>query len=327
MRRINPFLRTGIFVSGLALGIPISVPAVEPGADAPPPVRYAPAARYPLDEAACRAKLEQELSFAALPEEYYRCKIDFARLEQDYPLTPDDLKRITRENIKTASQEQLDQIYARLTAGPIPDGPFAIELFRPRDFGFMTQLAQQIAGEGLEQLKGLALLSSMPDEKRGELVRLVWQGKVFNKSGKIVQTRIGDVSVLASLIPPQPGQPHVPKPSPADRKPGLLFPAKVYCGQSLLDGRRESIIIDYAFSHEAPKEYSKDFVWMMGPNGLRVRDEIRMIRPGFYLGRAYMGRIFAVNFILYRDPPAGQDETTAGEDCEIGSQRAAATAR
>ena len=32
----------------------------------------------------------------------------------------------------------------------------------------------------------------------------------------------------------------------------LLFPAKLYCGQSLLDGRRESVIIDYAFTDELP---------------------------------------------------------------------------
>ena len=30
----------------------------------------------------------------------------------------------------------------------------------------------------------------------------------------------------------------------------LLFPAKLYCGQSLLDGRRESIVIDYLFGDE-----------------------------------------------------------------------------
>ena len=30
----------------------------------------------------------------------------------------------------------------------------------------------------------------------------------------------------------------------------LLFPAKLYCGQSLLDGRRESVIIDYAYNDE-----------------------------------------------------------------------------
>jgi hypothetical protein len=30
-----------------------------------------------------------------------------------------------------------------------------------------------------------------------------------------------------------------------------------------------------------------------------VRDEIRMIRPGFYLGRAYLDRGFALNFTLY----------------------------
>ncbi|HEV8539884.1 MAG TPA: hypothetical protein VGQ60_01865 [Nitrospiraceae bacterium] len=301
----------------------VSGPVVELQAESPPPLRYAPADRHPLDEAACRAKLA---SSAAQHEENYRCLIDFARLEQDYPLTPDDLKRITRDNIKAADQEQLDQIYARLTAGAVPDGPFAIELFSPRDFGLLAEMAQLIARERMDPLKGLALLLSMPERERGVFVRLVWQGKVFLKNRRIVLTRIGDVSKLAALIPPQPGQAPATKPLPADRKPGLLFPAKVYCGQSLLDGRRESIIIDYTFSHDISKEYRKDFVWMMGPNGLGIRDELRMIRPGFYLGRAYLGRIFAVNFILYSDALVGQDGSTT-EDCEIGSQRAAAAAR
>ena len=30
-----------------------------------------------------------------------------------------------------------------------------------------------------------------------------------------------------------------------------------------------------------------------------MRDEIRMIRPGLYLGRAYLDRGFALNFTLY----------------------------
>jgi hypothetical protein len=310
----------------MAVGWPVVVPAVEAGAESPPPVRYAPVDRYPLDDAACRARLERELPGVAFHEEYYRCKIDFARLEQDYPLTRDELRKITRDSIKAADQEQLDQIYARLTAGPIPDGPFEIELFHPRDFGPLAQIAQRIAGERLEPLKGLALLLSIPEPERGELVRLIWQGKLFLKSRNIVLTRIGDVSTLASVIPPQPGQALTPK-QPGEQKPGLLFPATLYCGQSLLDGRRESVIIDYLFSQETPTEYSKDFVWLLGPKGLGTRDEIRMIRPGFYLGRAYMGRSFVLNFILYNDSLARQDDAIPEEDCEIGSQRATAASK
>ncbi len=63
----------------------------------------------------------------------------------------------------------------------------------------------------------------------------------------------------------------------------LLFPAKLYCGQSLLDGRRESVIIDYAFTDELPG-YREHPDSLGGRKGLRIRDEIRMVRPGFYLG-------------------------------------------
>jgi hypothetical protein len=230
---------------------------------------------------------------------------------------------ITRENIKAADQEQLDQIYARLTAGSVPDGEYAIDLFRPEDVGPLARMARLIAGERVELLKGLALLLSLSDGDGGDLIRLIWQRKVFTREPRVALTHIGDVERLAALVPRRPGQSqasrHPSGPGPA----ALLFPAKVYCGQSLLDGRRESIIVDYLFSQDLPETYNKDFVWIMGADGLAVRDEIRMVRPGFYLGRAYLGRIFAVNFLLYREP--GSDtEGGRREDCEIGSQRAAA---
>ena len=105
----------------------------------------------------------------------------------------------------------------------------------------------------------------------------------------------------------------------------LLFPAKLYCGQSLLDARRESIIIDYFFSDEIPGyQESPDF--LAGRRGLKVRDEIRMIRPGLYLGRAYLDRAFALNFTLYdkaTDDKAREEFVKTGkaqEDCWPGTQ-------
>ena len=110
----------------------------------------------------------------------------------------------------------------------------------------------------------------------------------------------------------------------------LLFPAKLYCGQSLLDSRRESIIVDYFFTDEIPGYRQKpDF--LAGRNGLAVRDEIRMVRPGFYLGRAYAGKAFLLNFMLYnksiaeRDGPAFASTGKAAEDCWPGTQARAAS--
>jgi hypothetical protein len=51
-----------------------------------------------------------------------------------------------------------------------------------------------------------------------------------------------------------------------------------------------------------------------------------MIRPGFYLGRAYANRMFLLNFTLYnpeiadeRDEPFAEGEPLA-EDCWTGEQ-------
>ena len=64
----------------------------------------------------------------------------------------------------------------------------------------------------------------------------------------------------------------------------LLFPAKLYCGQSLLDGRREAVIVDYLFNDEI-EGYQPSPDSLAGRSGLRIRDEIRMVRPGL-LSRA-----------------------------------------
>src|SRR5262249_14484734 len=107
----------------------------------------------------------------------------------------------------------------------------------------------------------------------------------------------------------------------------LLFPARLFCGQSLLDGRRESIILDHAFSDEL-RGYRDKPDALAGRHGLAIRDEMRMIAPGFYLGRAYMDRVFVVNFTL-RNPDAaaaGRGDFLAGrtaQDCWTGTQKVA----
>jgi hypothetical protein len=62
--------------------------------------------------------------------------------------------------------------------------------------------------------------------------------------------------------------------------------AEVFYGESLFDGG-ESIIIDYSRTSIVAN---------------RIRDEIRMVAPGIYLGRAYMRTLLAdimvVNFVL-----------------------------
>ena len=71
---------------------------------------------------------------------------------------------------------------------------------------------------------------------------------------------------------------------------------------------------------------------LAGREGLEIRDEIRMVRPGFYLGRAYIKKVFALNFTLYNKAVADTESSTfanAGstkEDCWVGNQRMTAMA-
>jgi len=254
----------------------------------------------------------------------YSTKPDFARLEHRYPLgdtveSRQELARITPKYLGHLDQEKVDQIYARLTAGPIPDGPYDGDLFLPEGSTGKVRAAEIIGG-----LKGLVV--RFKARKLEALGRILWKGKVFYRDQMVLRNRIEDLAILAPLIDGPLGD--IPK-IDVDRKDAwLMFPARLYCGQSLLDGRRESLIIDYAFSDEiAGYRERPDF--LATRRGFAVRDEIRMIRPGFYLGRAYLDRVFVLNFTLYNKEiaDAGLDQwLTAGspaEECSVGSQRLA----
>jgi hypothetical protein len=242
--------------------------------------------------------------------------LDFARLEHEYPLSIGERESLTPELLAGYSQEQVDQIYGRLTAGPIPDGSYDGDLFFPRGTDSETRLGEIIGGHLKSRIANLGV------RKTEGLGRLLWKGKVFYRNERLLRNRIEDLAVLAPLTGGSTAG--IEKSSVNGRDTFLLFPAKLYCGQSLLDGRRESIIIDYAFSDELPG-YREHPDALGGRNGFRIRDEIRMVRPGLYLGRAYLNRIFALNFTLHqRDAEiAGQSDFRDGriaEDCWAGTQ-------
>ncbi|MGD9726238.1 MAG: hypothetical protein AB7G68_12245 [Nitrospiraceae bacterium] len=256
--------------------------------------------------------------------ERYADKIDFARLEHDLPLIPADLMKITPANLEAATQEQVDQIYARLTAGPIPDGPYQGQAFFPAGSSGRARFAEIVGGG----LKGLVV--NLKTAKLEHVAEAVWKGKVFDRPHRILRNRINDLTILKPLVGPDVGS--IQKLEVDGKDTWLLFPAKLYCGQSLLDGRRESIIIDYAFTDDLPGYREKPDA-LAGRDGFEIRDEIRMVRPGFYLGRAYMKKLFVLNFTLYNPDVAEKDSGPfqAGgpvhEDCWIGPQRTTAMAK
>jgi hypothetical protein len=265
---------------------------------------------------ASKAKIE----FAPYGESY-REKPDFAYVEHQFPITRSALKNLTPKDLDPLDEEQLSQLYARLTAGPIPDGPFDGTIIFAKGTGIKR------VGELLGGLKELSVKFAA---KKLEIIgETLWKGKVFYRDQRVLRNRIEDLAILKPVIDGDLGS--LRKINVNGRDAWLLFPAKLYCGQSLLDGRRESIIIDYAFGDEI-EGYRELPDFLAGRRGFKVRDEIRMVRPGFYLGRAYMDRFFVLTFTLYnediakRDAPAFLDGKIQ-EDCWTGTQRVAAHTR
>ena len=284
-------------------------------------MRLAILTALPLALVACSDVAPPDVPFMSHGDSY-ETKPDLARVEHELPLHGEDLMKLTPENLSALSQEQVDQIYARLTAGPIPDGAYNGTFFFS-DGGGAKRSSELMGG-----LKGLAVRIKL--KKLETIGQLLWKGKVFYRDERLLRNMIQDRKLL-KLVVDEPDA--LPKTDVPGKKilgliqddAWLLFPAKLYCGQSLLDSRRESIIIDYAFNDEiAGYRERPDF--LAGRRGLRIRDEIRMVRPGFYLGRAYMGHVFLLNFTLYNadvadaDTPAFVETGIAKEDCWPGSQ-------
>jgi hypothetical protein len=248
-----------------------------------------------------------------------RNTIDFAELEYRFPLPPADRMKITPDNLKELSQEQVDQIYARLPAGPIPDGIYLGGAFFPQgeeEYSRIGEIVGGIMGRGVTAIS----------DRIERVATYVWKGKAFDRDNMVLRNLIEDRTTLEAIIDDDETIETVEIPRQGflsfvlpTRTVWLLFPAKLHCGQSLLDSRRESIIIDYAYNDDLAAIFREEPDHWVNRKGLRVRDEIRMVRPGFYLGRAYINRAFALNFTLFNADVAAAQEATFLSGGEVGA--------
>ncbi|PON11575.1 hypothetical protein C2W62_44095, partial [Candidatus Entotheonella serta] len=78
------------------------------------------------------------------------------QIEQQHSLTEAGRAELTPENVETLKQWQVDQLYARLTSGPIPDGVWQGRFFFAEGGG-PNNFADAIGG-----LKGGGLRLSLP---------------------------------------------------------------------------------------------------------------------------------------------------------------------
>jgi len=272
-------------------------------------IPFAPVPR----EDECRAELERKLpSSTMIDRERYRCKPDFAWLEHRWPLTNEMKRRLAADfgTLLGANQEQLDQIYARLTAGPIPDGRFDVALFGATDAADrhpLPDLLTLLPSDGQVLPQVLARLAPV------DVGRRIWRQNIFRKADRLVWTRVADEPALFdALLPILQTTIGFEAIDQGRHAGGAEALANVYCGQSLLDGRRESIVLDYRFVETPPSATSSWVTTLLGERGLQARSEMRWVSAGVYLGRVYFGRFFAFNFLLIGQ--SGGD-AEPGEDC------------
>lgn len=254
------------------------------------------------------------------PTSKWNEKPDFARLEKTNRLTPFQRNALYPEDIAKLSQDEIDQVYARSTSGPIPVGAFhglvvmkadGIERLKKmfyQEHQKMTAISQKICS-----------LFNKSDDPIECLAEILWKGKVFYRPNDLGVVELRNAisliwgTKLAELIK-GPGFVLEAKKDLFFGTPKyMLFPAKVYCGQSLLDSRKESIIIDYSHGDDF-SPFIQGFDNLAGRSGFDVRDEIRMVRPGFYLGRAYLGKFFVLNFTLYNPDLAKTPASDKSQD-------------
>src|SRR4030095_12729167 len=93
----------------------------------------------------CSEKPPSGIQFGAY-QAGYASKPDFARVEHEFPLARSDLAKLTPRMLKEYDQEQIDQIYARLTAGPIPDGAYEGDLFFPKGISGERRIREIVGG-------------------------------------------------------------------------------------------------------------------------------------------------------------------------------------
>lgn len=195
--------------------------------------------------------------------------LSFAHIANAGIFTRCDLSNIDTLTLKSfdhCSQSKLDAFYKKLYAGSIiPKGAFDGKV----------QLTPKGEGERFNLIEFIKdVFPDLTNEPQEWILERLWGGKIFYRQNP-------NKAVLFNRIV-------------SSRE---MFPAHVYYGRSLFDPTRLSVIIDYS-NNQNIEGYRPSIDWVVNEEGLEVRDEIRKVNDGLYLGRAYIKGKFLLNFVL-----------------------------
>ena len=257
----------------------------------------------------------------------YSQKMDIRQLQKTLPLSMDERQNLMPADLEKMSQEEIDQVYLRLSSGTMPEGDYKTSVLIK---GELETKLIKFARNNSFILKALnsgtsAICSAVNagSDSLKCLAEFIWNGKKFyplNADGEIEQRNAVDKAPAYSLT--QFLDFHFTAGLKYDQQnffgsnKYMMFPAHVFCGESMVDQTRESIVADYMFGNDfTQRGFNPKVDGLAGRNGLKIRDEIRMVRPGFYIGRAYGNKVFLLTFSMYNPDLLNQKIVTTEDAC------------
>lgn len=263
-------------------------------------------------------------------ETHYTQKVSFVELEKLAPLYPEALGDLKPNDLRHLSMEEFNQIYARLSSGPMPLGDYS---------GYVLQkppIYSALRKRVLKQAFSLGQFATLGKQICGKevedcLFEFIWKGKRFwprDDLGRIMAKTIFNPIASGFKIPLIPDFLRTKKLEEAidftegliDRNSLTIFPMQTFCGISQVDTRRESIVVEATFGDEfgLPHYLSlRDEV--VTRKGLDITEEYRMLRSGLYIGKVYTNKIFLFNVVLEK---TGIEKPTEMKDACLDTLKA-----
>ena len=266
---------------------------------------------------------EANLSFVQnsdVPEKVFQLKASFADIEKLAPLSPEKLSQLKTADLRNLTMEEFNQLYARVSSGPIPQGDYNGYIMQKPPI--YSALKKRLLKQTL-LFPNFAELGKMICQREVEdcILEYIWKGKRFwprNDMDQVMtKTIFNPVTAVSKFsldfFKSKWTDKIIDFGENLTNGVVTLFPMNTYCGISLVDARRESIITDATFGDDfGLPSYVGIRDEIVTRKGLAITEEYRMLRPGLYIGKVYTNKLFLFNVVLEK---IGAIEEQTGNAC------------